>query len=89
MALTDEEYLRHDGLGLAALVRRGEVSPAELLEVALLLKTRLALFARVEERIRALHSHACPCIVAWPIVAGSPDYLAWIAAETRAPGAMA
>ena len=29
------EYTRYDGLGLAALVRRGEVSPAELLEAAI------------------------------------------------------
>jgi amidase len=30
-----EDYLRHDGLGLAALVRSGEVSSAELLECAI------------------------------------------------------
>lgn len=29
------DYQQHDGLGLAALVRRGEVSPAELLEAAI------------------------------------------------------
>ena len=29
-----DEYLRHDGLGLAELVRRGEVKPLELLEAA-------------------------------------------------------
>jgi amidase len=29
------EYARHDGLGLAALVARGEVSPAELVEAAI------------------------------------------------------
>ncbi|RIK92773.1 MAG: divalent-cation tolerance protein CutA [Proteobacteria bacterium] len=66
---------------------QGEVE--EEREVALLLKTRLSLFDALEARVRALHSYACPCIVAWPMVAGSPDYLAWIAAGTRAPGAMA
>jgi amidase len=30
-----DDYARHDGLGLAELVRRREVSPAELLEVAI------------------------------------------------------
>lgn len=65
---------------------QGEVE--EEREVALMLKTRLSLFDALEARIRTLHSYACPCIVAWPIVAGSPDYLAWIAAETRAPSAM-
>lgn len=33
--LSDEEYLRHDGTGLAELVRRGEVTPLELVETAL------------------------------------------------------
>ncbi|GMV06592.1 MAG: amidase [Gemmatimonadota bacterium] len=35
MPLTHDEYLRHDALGLAALVRRGHVSAPELLDVAL------------------------------------------------------
>ena len=30
-----DEYARHDGLALAGLVRRGEVSAAELLETAI------------------------------------------------------
>src|SRR5207237_9388941 len=29
-----DEYLKHDGLGLAELVRKGEVRPAELVEAA-------------------------------------------------------
>lgn len=33
--MTVEEYLKRDATGLTALVRKGEVSPAELLEVAL------------------------------------------------------
>src|SRR5262245_46851297 len=32
--MRSDEFLRHDGLGLAELVRRREVSPAELLEAA-------------------------------------------------------
>lgn len=35
MALTLEEYLAHDALGLAGLVRAGKVAPLELLEAAL------------------------------------------------------
>ena len=30
-----EEYARHDGLGLAALVKAGEVTPLELVEAAI------------------------------------------------------
>jgi len=33
--VTDEEYLRHDAVGLAAKVGSGDVTPTELLEVAL------------------------------------------------------
>ena len=35
MTIAFADYVRHDGLGLAALVRRGEVSAGELLEAAL------------------------------------------------------
>ena len=33
--MNPNEYAKHDGLGLSALVRRGEVSPAELLDAAI------------------------------------------------------
>lgn len=45
-------------------------------------KTTAALYPRVEAAIRELHSYDEPEIVAVPIVAGSPGYLAWIDAET-------
>ena len=35
MPLTDQEYLAQDAIGLAALVRRGEIAPAELVETAI------------------------------------------------------
>lgn len=58
-------------------------------EAGLLLKSRRALYPRLEARIRDLHSYDNPCIVLWPIAAGSADYLNWIAAETGAPGSTA
>lgn len=61
-------------------------SLAEADETALVFKTTLALVDPLSARIRALHSYACPCVVALPIEAGNPDFLAWIAAETRPPG---
>ena len=39
--LAFEDYRRHDGLGLADLVRRGDISPAELLEAAIVAAERL------------------------------------------------
>jgi periplasmic divalent cation tolerance protein len=49
-------------------------------ETVLIAKTLAARFPAVEARVRALHRSTLPCIVALPVVAGSADYLAWIAA---------
>lgn len=53
-------------------------------ETVLILKTRTDHLELLSERVRASHSYDCPCVVAWPIVGGNPDYLDWIAAETTA-----
>ena len=79
------------GEGLAACVQtapvrsryvwKGAVERAD--ERLMLIKTRADLFEPVRARIRALHSYETPEIVATAIVAGDPDYLAWIAGVTR------
>ncbi|MEE8445521.1 MAG: divalent-cation tolerance protein CutA, partial [Alphaproteobacteria bacterium] len=51
-------------------------------EVVLIAKTRAALVPRLIERVKALHSYDCPCVVALPIEAGNPEFLAWIDGET-------
>ena len=58
----------------------GEIK--ENTESALMLKTSKGHVETIIERIKALHSYDCPCIVAWPIVYGNEDYLNWIEAET-------
>jgi periplasmic divalent cation tolerance protein len=60
---------------------RGALEEAS--EAVLILKTRTELVERLTARIRELHSYQCPCVVALPIVAGNPQYLAWIAQETE------
>ena len=67
-------------------VYRWEGKVAEDDEVVLILKTTGALLDPLMERIRALHSYDCPCIVAWPITAGNPPFLRWIEQETAEPG---
>ncbi|HSV28066.1 MAG TPA: divalent-cation tolerance protein CutA [Candidatus Omnitrophota bacterium] len=52
-------------------------------EVALILKTRADLVEALTARVRELHPYECPCVVALPIAAGNPAFLAWIAAETK------
>lgn len=54
-------------------------------EVALVAKTRAELVEAVVDFVKARHSYECPCVVAWPIAAGNPAFLDWIAAETRQP----
>ena len=34
-------------------------------------------------RVRSLHSYECPCIVAFPITHGNPEFLQWIQTQTR------
>lgn len=64
-------------------VFRWEGAVQEEAETALLLKTRADLVERVTERVRALHSYTCPCVVALPVTGGNPAFLDWIAEETR------
>ncbi len=51
-------------------------------EVLTLLKTRRSRFAALARRVRELHPYSVPEIVALPLVAGSPPYLAWVMDST-------
>jgi periplasmic divalent cation tolerance protein len=44
-----------------------------------MIKTTRARFKAVEKTIRELHSYDVPEIIALPIVAGSKNYLSWLA----------
>ncbi len=70
-------------LGPITSVYRWEGALCEDGEVGLLVKTRAALLDEVIERVRELHSYSCPCIVAWPIEGGNPDYLEWLDSNTK------
>lgn len=56
---------------------QGTVEHAQ--EHRLTIKTTAARFEAAAAAIRELHSYDTPEIAALPIVAGTPDYLAWIA----------
>ncbi|HXQ22576.1 MAG TPA: divalent-cation tolerance protein CutA [Candidatus Acidoferrales bacterium] len=53
-------------------------------ELLLIIKTRAALFAALDVRVRALHSYATPEIIALPITAGAAAYVDWLH-EATAP----
>lgn len=52
-------------------------------EFLLIFKTTEERFEELSRALREAHSYEVPEIVAMPVVAGSPAYLAWLEAETR------
>ena len=54
-------------------------------EHLMLFKARTADYPALEAAIRERHSYDVPEIIRVPILAGSPDYLAWLRRETRRP----
>ncbi|TET53521.1 MAG: divalent-cation tolerance protein CutA [Anaerolineales bacterium] len=44
-------------------------------------KSSRTLYERLEAAIKALHPYEVPEILAVPVIAGSADYLAWLASE--------
>ena len=52
-------------------------------ECLLIIKTRADLVERLVARIKESHPYDVPEIVAFEIKEGNPDYLNWIAEETR------
>jgi periplasmic divalent cation tolerance protein len=61
---------------------KGKVEQAK--EHLCIIKTRAALFRKVEAEIKRLHSYEVPEIIALPISKGSRRYLAWLASATSA-----
>ncbi len=62
----------------------GEVREAN--ETVLIAKTTADLVDALTEKVRALHSHSCPCVVVLPIESGNPAFLEWICAEVAPNG---
>ena len=61
---------------------RGQIETAD--EIPVTIKTRAALYPRVEAAIRANHPYELPDIVAVPLLDGLRPYLDWLDAETAA-----
>ena len=52
-------------------------------ETVLIAKTREPLLDKLTQKVKSLHSYACPCIVALPVLGGNTSYLQWIKDETK------
>jgi periplasmic divalent cation tolerance protein len=59
---------------------KGKVEDAE--EFTVLIKTTRARYPQLEAAIRKNHPYELPEIIAIPLAAGLPAYLAWVASET-------
>lgn len=55
----------------------------EAVEVPMLIKTTQARYAELEAAVKAAHPYDVPELIALPIVAGLPEYLGWVVAETK------
>lgn len=51
-------------------------------EVSAIFKTTAARLDQVISTIIKLHPYETPCVVAWDIVAGNKDFLAWVSKNT-------
>ena len=62
---------------------RWQGKPEEASEHPVLVKTTQDRYADLEAAIRELHPYELPEIIAWPVTAGLPEYLAWVERESR------
>lgn len=67
--------------GLSVYRWKGEVQRDE--ECPVLIKTSAERYPALEAAIRANHPYELPEIIAVPVERGLPDYLGWVAQETR------
>ena len=82
-----EERLAACGHQVAPIrsVHRWEGAVHDELEARVALHTRRSLVPEIVARTAELHPYDVPCVIALPLVGGSPDYLRWVVAETREP----
>lgn len=52
-------------------------------EFLLVMKIRSSVFAKLQARVRELHTYEVPEIVRIPIAEGAPDYLDWVRDNSR------
>jgi periplasmic divalent cation tolerance protein len=78
-ALVEERLAACVNLRPHESIYRWQGAVEQAMEAALLAKTTRAAWPALQARVRALHSYALPCIVAWRLAEGLADYCDWIA----------
>ena len=52
-------------------------------ETVLIAKTTERLVSALTDRVKALHSYDCPCVVSVPIDSGNAEFLNWISNQVK------
>jgi periplasmic divalent cation tolerance protein len=73
-----------NSIGAVTSIYQWEGQICEAPEQLLVIKTTPARYEALEMRLKALHPYEIPEIIAVPVVAGSSQYLAWLAAAAGA-----
>ena len=55
-------------------------------EVTIIFKTSSACIDDLAAMVYAEHSYDTPCVTAWPLTGGHPDYINWMLRETAGGG---
>jgi periplasmic divalent cation tolerance protein len=55
-------------------------------EARVALHTRASLVPAIVDRTRREHPYDVPCVLAFPVQIGNPEYLRWVIEETIRPG---
>jgi periplasmic divalent cation tolerance protein len=66
-------------------VYRWQGDVQEATEAKYMTRTRVALVPAILDRVRREHPYDVPSVIALPIIAVSPDYAAWVLAQTVNP----
>lgn len=83
-ALVTEQFVACANIieGMRSIYRwKGEIQEDQ--EVVIILKTQARRVDDVILRVKELHTYECPCVIAFDISNGNPDYLTWIFNETN------
>ncbi len=51
-------------------------------EVMLVIKSRTALFDKIKDKVKSLHSYECPEVIQLPVTQGHKPYLDWVKENT-------
>lgn len=68
---------------IAVFEWEGETDESE--ETAMIIKTRADLTAQVFEEVKRLHSYTLPALLVLEVSDSSPDFVQWVASQTRSP----